>query len=76
VDDASSKETIGYFYLDLHPRDGKYGHACASPLQNGCVTPDGSRQVPRRNFLPTSQTQLVIAIMSVCSLPEFKYSVS
>ena len=27
VSDNSSKIEIGYFYLDLFPRDGKYGHA-------------------------------------------------
>jgi thimet oligopeptidase len=27
VIDTTSTETIGYFYTDLHPRDGKYGHA-------------------------------------------------
>lgn len=27
VQDSMSKKSIGHFYLDLHPRTGKYGHA-------------------------------------------------
>jgi Zn-dependent oligopeptidase len=30
---ASTSPVIGYFYLDLHPRAGKYGHQCVAPLE-------------------------------------------
>ncbi|XVF02672.1 hypothetical protein REPUB_Repub04eG0194500 [Reevesia pubescens] len=46
VFDLSSGELLGYFYLDMYTREGKYGQTCVVALQNGSVAFNGARQVP------------------------------
>jgi thimet oligopeptidase len=44
--DATSGAPLGYFYLDLLPRDGKTSHTSSSALRNGRVLADGSYSLP------------------------------
>ncbi|UPT72714.1 MAG: Zn-dependent oligopeptidase [Elusimicrobiota bacterium] len=41
VANAADGVVIGHFYLDLHPREGKYTHAAAFPLLMGREVPEG-----------------------------------
>ncbi|KAF9437455.1 hypothetical protein BGZ76_000661 [Entomortierella beljakovae] len=51
VSDGSGKDPsefkIGYFYLDLFPRPGKYAHQCVVPLRPSYIdSSTGKRQLP------------------------------
>ena len=46
IHDAGSGEELAHFYLDLFPREGKYGHAAEFPLVMSRRLEDGSYQNP------------------------------
>ncbi|HEX6221721.1 MAG TPA: M3 family metallopeptidase [Acidimicrobiia bacterium] len=46
IHDADTGEEISRFYLDLFPRQGKYGHAAEFPLIRSRVLEDGTYQNP------------------------------
>ena len=58
IKDASTREIISYFYMDLYPRDGKYTHAATWSFVDRFQLPDGSYQIPSvviaANFSPAA----------------------
>ncbi len=46
IRNAGENAPIAYFYADLHPRPGKYGHAACWRLRAGCLNTDGSYRLP------------------------------
>jgi thimet oligopeptidase len=46
ISDTATGKPIGWFFLDMYPRAGKYGHFANFPLRAGRVLPDGTYQLP------------------------------
>ena len=44
--DSASGDLVAYFYMDLHPREGKFSHAAAFPLVPSGLDLEGRRHRP------------------------------
>ncbi|KAJ8907951.1 hypothetical protein NDN08_008054 [Rhodosorus marinus] len=59
VYDKDTGDFLGQFYLDMFPRDGKYGHAAVFGLQRTGLDASGKRQLPccamLCNFTPPTE---------------------
>jgi len=63
VDDSRTGQCIGYFYMDLHPREGKYTHAAMWDLVGGSEERQTGKMIKQRipvaallcNFSPPSE---------------------
>lgn len=51
IDDAETGKQISKFYMDLHPRESKYNHACAVTLVPGKEQPNGEYRQPESAIL-------------------------
>lgn len=45
-DEKGGSRFVGYLYIDLHPRDNKYGHNANFGIEPGYIKNDGSRNYP------------------------------
>jgi len=46
ITDTASGKPVGWFFLDLFPRDGKYDHVAMFGIRAGRILPDGTLQKP------------------------------
>ena len=59
-DEDEGGQFVGYLYLDLHPRENKYGHAANFNLQPGFIDEKGKRRYPATGKLAFYTLRLVV----------------
>lgn len=69
VTDTKTSEVVGYFSMDMHPRKGKYGHACMMNVLDS-YEKNGKLQAPYATLimnlaLPTKDTPSLLEIREV-----------
>lgn len=61
MDNEQTPEFVGWIYFDLHPRDGKYGHAANFGIASSYIREDGTRSHPTTalvcNFSKSTEKQ-------------------
>ena len=75
-DEGEGSGFVGYLYLDLFPRTGKYGHAANFNLQPGFIQENGTRRYPATalvcNFSkPTAKKPSLLKHEEVTTLCKF-----
>ena len=46
IENATAGNTVAYLYVDLFPREGKYGHMMLAQMKGGRAGPNGSYSIP------------------------------
>jgi thimet oligopeptidase len=69
VHDSPTDALMGYFYLDLYPREGKFSHAAVFPLAPGTTDPTSKVHTPAVaamlcNFSPPSKDEKEPSMLS------------
>jgi len=60
-------EVLGYIYLDLYPRDGKYTHAATFTIQNTYINKNNERVIPATAIVCNFNPSKLLSFDQVCT---------